>query len=110
MDGVPCSPTIKSLANDESVPFSVRAVKPGLKSGDPDVNDSPTPSLLTNRAWLIVGMSRSAWFKARIQGLNLRPVEVPGNSRPYWRVSDLQKWVAELVTARTALPRQRSAS
>jgi predicted DNA-binding transcriptional regulator AlpA len=49
----------------------------------------------------LVGVSRAMWFRLRSAGRLPRPISVPGNSRPFWRRADLERWVANLkATAR----------
>jgi predicted DNA-binding transcriptional regulator AlpA len=54
---------------------------------------------MTGRPWLVVGLSRSAWFRLRSAGACPAPVSLPG-SHPRWRVADLQRWVNNLRPAR----------
>jgi predicted DNA-binding transcriptional regulator AlpA len=44
------------------------------------------------------GVSRSQWFRLRSAGHAPKPVRMPGSSRPWWRVRDLDRWLAGLPT------------
>jgi hypothetical protein len=66
----------------------------------------PAP-LLTRRPWSVLGISRSAWFRAAAAGRTPKPVAAPGSSRPHYRVADLERWAERLRPARA---RRRAAA
>jgi predicted DNA-binding transcriptional regulator AlpA len=50
--------------------------------------------LVTRKPWLVVGLSRTGWYRLMSQGTTPPPVAVAGAR--YWRVADLEAWVANL--------------
>ena len=55
--------------------------------------------LLTHRPWLVVGVTRSAWFRMRSADQTPAPVAMPGR-RTLYRIADLLRWIDNLGPAR----------
>jgi predicted DNA-binding transcriptional regulator AlpA len=50
--------------------------------------------MVTRRPWSVIGVSRTCWY--RMMGANQTPPPVSVGGVRYWRVADLEKWIAEL--------------
>jgi predicted DNA-binding transcriptional regulator AlpA len=64
-----------------------------ISPASPDVPASRP--LLVRQPWLVVGLSKSAWYRLASADRTPKPVRLPG-SRPLYRLSDLQDWVTSL--------------
>lgn len=80
-----------------------------MKSRATQAATPDTGPLLTRQPWLIVGISRSAFYRLLAADQAPRPLAVPGSGR-VWRVSDLERWVGTMKpVARSRSRRGRAA-
>jgi predicted DNA-binding transcriptional regulator AlpA len=62
------------------------------------------PPLLTTRPWLILGVSRSGFYRLLAAGQVPQPV-TPDGVRRAWRIADLERWVERLRPRKRPAPR-----
>jgi predicted DNA-binding transcriptional regulator AlpA len=63
---------------------------------------SPTTksTALVRQPWAYLGLSKAGWYRMTSTGAGPKPVYLPGNARPFYRASDLDRWVAGLKPGR----------
>jgi predicted DNA-binding transcriptional regulator AlpA len=61
------------------------------------------PPLLTPVPWIILGMSRSAFYRLLAAGKVPPPIRLEG-CRRVWRIKDLERWVSSLKPSRRGAP------
>ena len=63
---------------------------------------STATGTLTDKPWLVVGLSRTSWFAAKSAGQTPAGVAVPGRKRPMYVRASLLAWAEKLPKFRLA--------
>jgi predicted DNA-binding transcriptional regulator AlpA len=62
--------------------------------------------LTTRKPWELVGVSRTYWY--RLMGSGRAPAPVSFGGARYWRVADLEAWLAGLKPVQAICPRKKA--